>query len=160
MSAYALAHLRQIDRHPELLEYMERIQPTLDPFLGRFLVHGGDSDVREGAYPGTLVIIEFPSLADARSWYDSSAYQQILPLRTRHIKGDVILVEGVEPSHDSAKMAAELRAANWMTALYPRQPPVSPTRKRADAFCLDTLHVDPGGTFVVAEHHCNCWSYL
>jgi hypothetical protein len=27
-----------------------------------------------------------------------------------HIAGDTILVEGVEPGHDSARMAAELRA--------------------------------------------------
>jgi uncharacterized protein (DUF1330 family) len=96
---------------------MERIQATLDPFVGRFLVHGGDIDVREGAYPGTLVIIEFPSMSEARSWYESPAYQQILPLRARHSGCDVILVEGVEPDHDSAKMAAELRAANWLRTL-------------------------------------------
>jgi uncharacterized protein (DUF1330 family) len=48
MSAYALAHLRETDRHPEILEYMERIQDTLDPFFGRFLVHGADIDVPRG----------------------------------------------------------------------------------------------------------------
>src|SRR6266571_3438445 len=111
MTAYALAHLRETGRRPEILEYMERIQATLDPFVGSFLVHGSNIDVREGAYAGTLVIIEFPDIAEARSWYESPAYQQILPLRARHIDGDVILVEGVEPGHDSAKMAAELRAA-------------------------------------------------
>lgn len=110
MSAYALAHLREIDPHPDVLEYLERIQSTLDPFSGRFIVHGGTVHVREGTWPGNLVIIEFPSITEARSWYESSAYQEILPLRTRHIAGDTILVEGVEPDHDSARMAAELRA--------------------------------------------------
>jgi uncharacterized protein (DUF1330 family) len=114
MSAYALAHLREIDPHTEILEYLEKIQATLDPFSGRFIVHGGAIDVREGAWPGILVIIEFPSMDEARSWYDSAAYQQILRLRTRHIASDTILVEGVEPGHDSAKMAADLRAANWL----------------------------------------------
>jgi uncharacterized protein (DUF1330 family) len=117
MAAYALAHLRDTDRHPEILEYMEKIQATLDPFFGRFLVHGGDIDAREGAHPGTIVIIEFPRMVEARSWYRSPAYQEILPLRTRHIERDLVLVEGVEPGHDSAKMAAELRAANWLSAL-------------------------------------------
>jgi Domain of unknown function (DUF1330) len=60
--------------------------------------------------------IEFPSMAEARSWYDSAAYQRILPLRTDHIRSDTILVEGVEPGHDSARMADELRAANWVPA--------------------------------------------
>jgi uncharacterized protein (DUF1330 family) len=109
MPAYALAHLRPSDLHPEVLEYMEKIQATLDPFDGRFLVHGGAVDVREGTWPGHVVIIEFPSQSHARSWYESAAYQKILPLRTRHITSDVVLVEGVEPNHDSAKMATELR---------------------------------------------------
>jgi hypothetical protein len=56
-------------------------------------------------------VIESPGLTEARSWYASTAYQEILPLRTKHLEGDVILVEGVEPGHDSAKMAGELRRA-------------------------------------------------
>ena len=111
MSAYALGHLRQIASHPEILEYLEKIQATLDPFSGRFVVHGATVDLREGTWPGRVVIIEFPTMTEARSWYQSAAYQEILPLRTRHIEADVILVEGVEPGHDSAKMAAELRRA-------------------------------------------------
>jgi uncharacterized protein (DUF1330 family) len=66
MSAYALAHLREVDPHPEILEYLEKIQATLDPFSGRFIVHGGAIDAREGAWPGNLVIIEFPSTMPAR----------------------------------------------------------------------------------------------
>src|SRR5262245_19571668 len=111
MSAYALAHLREIHPHEEILEYLEKIQSTLDPFSGRFIVHGGAIDVREGIWPGQLVIIEFPGMAEARAWYESPAYQRILPLRTRHIGSDAILAEGVESGHDSAEMASKLRAA-------------------------------------------------
>ncbi|TDD96440.1 DUF1330 domain-containing protein [Actinomadura rubrisoli] len=110
MTAYAIAHLRDPDEvHPEVLEYMERIQATLDPFSGRFIVHGGAVDVREGDWPGSVVMIEFPSGEDARGWYESDAYQAILPLRADHLEGEVILVEGVGPDHDSAAMAAEIR---------------------------------------------------
>jgi uncharacterized protein (DUF1330 family) len=115
MSAHALGHLRRVDPHLEVLEYMEKIQATLDPFSGRFIVHGGEVEIREGTWPGNLVLIEFPDMAKARSWYESPAYQQILPLRTRHIEGDIILIEGVEPDHDSAAMAAELRTAGWLS---------------------------------------------
>jgi uncharacterized protein (DUF1330 family) len=110
MTAYGLAHLYNPNpHHPEVLEYLERIQDTLDPYGGRFLVHGGNVEVLEGSWPGALVVIEFPSLAEARDWYDSGPYQEILPLRTNNIDGDVILAEGVGPGHDSAKMAARLR---------------------------------------------------
>ena len=63
-----------------------------------------------------LVIIEFPTLAQARNWYDSLEYWAILPLQTRHIASDTIHVDGVEADHDSADMAAQLRAAGWLQA--------------------------------------------
>jgi uncharacterized protein (DUF1330 family) len=111
MPAYGLAHLRTPQLNADVFEYLRRIQATLDPYGGRFIVHGGTVEVREGTWPGTVVIIEFPSLAAARDWYDSPAYRKILALRTNHIEGDVILVEGVEPGHDSARMADRLEAA-------------------------------------------------
>ena len=110
MKAYALAHLRTPQLHPEVLEYMERIQATLDPFSGRFLVHGGEIDVKEGTWPGALVLIEFPSMAQARAWYASPAYREILPLRTDNIDGSTILVDGVAPGYDPGHTAEALRA--------------------------------------------------
>ncbi|MEV5767462.1 DUF1330 domain-containing protein [Micromonospora sp. NPDC052213] len=110
MTAYVIAHLRDSEElHPDVLEYMERIQATMDPFSGRFVVHGGPVDVREGGWPGSVVMLQFPSGQDARDWYESAAYQAILPLRTKHLEGEVIIVGGVGPDHDSAAMAAALR---------------------------------------------------
>ncbi|MEB3371598.1 DUF1330 domain-containing protein [Saccharopolyspora mangrovi] len=40
-------------------------------FEGRFLVHCGRVEVLEGDWPGDVVIIEFPDVAMARSWYHS-----------------------------------------------------------------------------------------
>ncbi|MER6994415.1 DUF1330 domain-containing protein [Streptomyces sp. NPDC000410] len=113
MTAYAIANLRPQARvHDEVLTYMERIQATLDPFGGRFLVHGvPERDVREGEWPGAVVMIGFPSMKDARDWYDSEAYQEIVPLRTRHIPGDILLIDGVAPGYDPATTAAAIRAA-------------------------------------------------
>ncbi|MGW0231366.1 DUF1330 domain-containing protein [Actinopolymorpha singaporensis] len=112
MPTYAIANLHDPKYHPDVTEYIERIQGTLDPFNGRFLVHGTQHEVVEGSWPGGVVVIEFPSLADAHGWYDSPAYQEILHLRTDHITGDVIFVEGVSEGYDPAKTAAAMRAAN------------------------------------------------
>ncbi|MBW1596895.1 DUF1330 domain-containing protein [Streptomyces sp. JJ38] len=109
MPAYAIAHLTELTPHPDIPEYIERIQATLDPFSGRFLVHGAEVEVLEGAWPGDVVVIEFPDTAAARAWYDSPAYRELLPLRTEHIKGDVILVGGVAPGYDPATTAAKVR---------------------------------------------------
>jgi len=111
MHGYAMAHLYGRSAHDDVLEYLERIDATLTPFGGRFLVHGPQVEVREGEWPGTVVVLEFPSLDAARSWYDSPAYSAIRHLRTDHIEGAAILVEGVAADHDSAKMAAARRAA-------------------------------------------------
>lgn len=109
MTAYAVAHLRTSHINADVLDYIERIQATMDLYGGRFLVHGATVEVREGSWPGTVVILEFPDMDSARAWYESPAYQQIMPLRTAHIDGDTIIVEGVAPAYSAAHTAAVLR---------------------------------------------------
>ncbi|MGI5270377.1 hypothetical protein ACQEUU_14585 [Nonomuraea sp. CA-218870] len=45
-----------------------------------------------------------------RAWYGSPAYQEIPP-RTGHIGGAATLVEGIEPGHEAARLAAGREAA-------------------------------------------------
>ncbi|MPY30252.1 DUF1330 domain-containing protein [Streptomyces adustus] len=54
-------------------------------------------------------VIAFPGIAEARAWWDSPAYQEIAPLRSRHIEGDIILVEGVPENYDPATTAKAMR---------------------------------------------------
>ena len=88
----------------DIVTYREEIDTTLRPFGGRFAIHGGDVEVLEGAWPGHVVLIEFPDRAHARAWYHSAAYQSIVHLRTRNSHGDVVLVEGVGPEHRASDM--------------------------------------------------------
>jgi uncharacterized protein (DUF1330 family) len=112
MAAYAIAHLSNPKPHPEIVDYLYRIQATLDPYSGKFIVHGGAMEAREGDLPAAaVVVIQFPDLDAARSWYDSPAYQEILPLRTDNIDGIAFLVEGVAPDHSAAKVGQALSLA-------------------------------------------------
>lgn len=111
MTAYAVAHLRTVDQNAEIVEYLRRIDGTLEPFAGRFVVHGVLPEVVEGEWPGSLVVIGFPDLAAVRAWYDSPAYQAILPLRTRNSDGVTLLVDGVPAGYRAAVYAAKLGAA-------------------------------------------------
>ena len=86
MAAYAMAHIRTIDLNEEVLTYIREIDATLEPYEGRFIVHGVEPEVREEPFPGALVAIEFPDIERARAWFDSDAYRRILPLRTEHIR--------------------------------------------------------------------------
>lgn len=110
MNAYAIARLHAVDPHPEVAEYIERITGTFEPFGGRFLVHGTPHEVQEGAWPGHVVVIGFPGIAEARAWWDSPAYREIAPLRSRHSDGDIVLVPGVPDGYDPAATAAAMRA--------------------------------------------------
>ena len=111
MTAYALARFHGNAVHSDLMEYVRRIQATLDPYGGEFLVHGGKRTVLEGSWPGGVVVIGFPTAADAHDWYRSAAYQEILPLRTRHKDADIVIVGGVPPGYDPASRAEEFRSA-------------------------------------------------
>jgi uncharacterized protein (DUF1330 family) len=110
MTAYAVAHLRSVDQNAEIVDYLRRIDATLDPFEGRFVVHGVLPEVLEGDWPGVLVVIGFPDLAAARAWYDSLGYQEILPLRTRNADGVTFLVDGVPDGYRAASFAEKLMA--------------------------------------------------
>ena len=63
---------------------------------GRFLVSGGQIQTLEGAWkPERIVVTEFPSIEQARRWYDSEEYRALKALRSRSARGSVVLVEGV-----------------------------------------------------------------
>ncbi|AWM86627.1 DUF1330 domain-containing protein [Microvirga sp. 17 mud 1-3] len=99
MSAYAVGHLRNVTMGPAIVEYLERIDATLAPFGGRFLIHGGLPETVEGTWEGHLVVIQFPDLEQVRAWYASPAYQAILRLRTDHSDSVVFFCEGVPEHH-------------------------------------------------------------
>lgn len=107
MNAYAIAHLRSVEFGPEVGSYLERIDATLEPYEGRFLIHGGQPEVVEEPWPGVVVVIEFPDMKRARGWYESDAYRAILPLRTENSDGSAVLVEGVPADYLAASFAAQ-----------------------------------------------------
>lgn len=99
MTAYAVANLTAVTMGTEIRAYLERIDATLAPFEGRFLVHGDPPEVKEGDWRGDLIVIAFPDMERAQGWYASAAYRAIQPLRARNSEGPVILVDGVSPAH-------------------------------------------------------------
>jgi uncharacterized protein (DUF1330 family) len=99
MKAYAIGLLKNVELGPPIVEYLERIDATLAPYGGRFLIHGAPAEVVEGASPGDVIVIEFPDADHAREWYASAAYREILPLRTESSDSTALLIEGVDADH-------------------------------------------------------------
>lgn len=96
MSAYAIGLLEDLQFGPDIVTYLQRIDATLEPYGGEFLVHGTRPELREGTFGGDCVVIRFPSMEQARAWYGSDAYAPLIPLRTQHSRSTVFLLEEVE----------------------------------------------------------------
>lgn len=110
MPAYAIGLLSDVDFNAEIIEYIETIESTLRPFEGRFIVHGANAEVLEGAMDQDCIIIEFPSLEHARRWYASDAYARLIPLRTRNSNGAVFLIDGVPDQYAAATLVGKVTA--------------------------------------------------
>jgi uncharacterized protein (DUF1330 family) len=112
MSTYLINHLRIPGGVPneEGLSYLEQVERTVQPYGGKWLAQG-DVTVVEGAWPGSVVLMEFAKMADAKNWYDSAEYQKILRLRVNNSISDLILVDGVRPGFTVAGFARQIRDA-------------------------------------------------
>ncbi len=76
-------------------EYRKRVPAIVAQYGGRYLVRGGAVEKKEGAWePKRLVVLEFPSLEQARKWYHSPEYAPVLALRLKAARSKVLLVEG------------------------------------------------------------------
>ena len=73
VKCYGVGILNDVQMGRPIVEYLERIDATLGPYDGHFIVHGGTTDMLEGTSPGTLIVIEFPDRAHAEEWYRSPA---------------------------------------------------------------------------------------
>jgi uncharacterized protein (DUF1330 family) len=81
----------------EFEKYREKVAAVSASFGGRHVVRRAAPVVLDGEWsPKRLVIIEFDSPEQVRGFYDSPAYQAILPHRLRSTKGHVLLLAGAE----------------------------------------------------------------
>jgi uncharacterized protein (DUF1330 family) len=94
MSAYAIAEIDVVD--PAAYEdYRKQVLAVVTKYGGKFIVRGGKIDPKEGGWtPKRIVVVEFPSMAQAQKWYDSPEYAPLIKLRQKASKGKLILVEG------------------------------------------------------------------
>jgi uncharacterized protein (DUF1330 family) len=79
-----------------LKDYAARVQATVDPFGGRYLVRGGRNLGIEGEPPkGRIVISVFDSFEKAKAWRDSPEYKKIAAVREREAESRMYIVEGL-----------------------------------------------------------------
>jgi uncharacterized protein (DUF1330 family) len=103
VSAYAVAVMTDIRLGPGIVDYLQRIDATLEPHGGRFIAHGARPVSLEGETVTGAVIIEFDNLELAKRWYESPAYQAIVNLRTSNTDGVAFLIAGVPSDYRASR---------------------------------------------------------
>ena len=75
MPAYIIVDVEMTEKEG-YEEYRSQVPATIAAYGGRFLVRGGALEVLEGTWsPKRCVILEFPSLEQAKAWYHSPEYK-------------------------------------------------------------------------------------
>ena len=98
MVAYVINDMEITD--PALLEDYKKLSPaTVEQYGGRFLVRGGRFETLEGTWqPKRLVMLEFPSVDQAKAWLNSPEYAAARRMRQNASKSNMVVVEGVPPA--------------------------------------------------------------
>ena len=92
---YVIAQVIEIHDQDGFDRYRELVGPTVAKYEGQFLIRGGAAERIEGDAPcGRVVVIEFSSVEQAKSWYNSAEYQAALALRLPVSTVEVMIVEG------------------------------------------------------------------
>ena len=96
MAAYLVVDTKLTN--PELYEqYKLKAKPIVEKYGGEYLARGGKISLKESALwsPTRMVLVRFPSAAQAETFYQSAEYQQVLEVGVRSADRTVLILEGI-----------------------------------------------------------------
>ncbi|MFN2447076.1 MAG: DUF1330 domain-containing protein [Vicinamibacterales bacterium] len=103
MPAYLIVDIAAVHDPETSARYRAEVSSGLEAAGGRYLVRGGAVEVLEGHWrPGHVVVVEFPSMAAARRWWESSDYEPLRRLRERSTTTHMVVVEGLPDAAPNA----------------------------------------------------------
>ncbi len=95
MKAYVIVNVAVQDAE-RYKDYVKAATLTVVSYGGRYIVRGGRAERLEGSLAvNRVVVLEFPSYAQAKSWYESAEYREAAAIRQSCSTGDLVLVEGM-----------------------------------------------------------------
>ncbi|TAL02784.1 MAG: DUF1330 domain-containing protein [Rhodospirillaceae bacterium] len=96
MPAYMIFIREEPVRDPAEMEmYRKKNAGGASVFKLKPLVVYGAIEAVEGKAPDGVVVLEFPTVEEARAWYNSPAYQAAIPHRKKAADYRAIIVEGM-----------------------------------------------------------------
>lgn len=94
MSAYVIVEV-DVKDPVRYDDYKKMVPASLEKFGGRFLVRGGKTHTMEGTWaPKRFVVVEFPSVEQAKAWWASPEYAAAKALRQATAESQLIIAEG------------------------------------------------------------------
>jgi uncharacterized protein (DUF1330 family) len=95
MAAYLIGDVEVIDAAGYEV-YRQQVPATITAYGGRYLARGGAIETLEGGWaPQRCVILEFPSMARLKTWWDSPEYVPLRAIRERTTRSRIIVTEGL-----------------------------------------------------------------
>lgn len=94
MTVYAIVQVDVSDAE-EYAKYAELAGPAVAQYGGTFLARGGKVEVLEGTSRARCVIIQFPDMEIAKTFYHGPEYQKALSFAGPSSERDYKFVEGV-----------------------------------------------------------------
>ena len=94
MAAYVILTRESTKDAAEMAIYSQDVGGTLAGRPFTVLAIYGRQVVLEGPEMEGVAIVKFPTMADAKAWYDSPAYQKGCKHRLRGAEYRVVIVEG------------------------------------------------------------------
>jgi uncharacterized protein (DUF1330 family) len=95
MAGYYFVDVLEITDEAKIGRYREGVFATVEKYGGRYVVLGGKHEVVEGTWRPTFpVLLEFPSLEQAKRWYASPEYAPLLELRLAASRSNAVFFEG------------------------------------------------------------------
>ena len=98
MAAYLVVRVSVTD-WDRFKEYLQGTPALIAKFGGRHIARGGETVTLEGPEEKRrVVLIEFPSMEQAKKFYNSPEYQQARKLRQGAAEGEILAVDGLTES--------------------------------------------------------------
>lgn len=97
MAAFLLADVStdEMERY-QASGYLEAVPEIAAKYGGVYRARGGSMEVLEGDWqPKRMVIIEFPTMNDLMTWYNSEEYQPFKKIRQGITRSRLVAVEGL-----------------------------------------------------------------
>ena len=96
MSAYIIGQVRVTDAS-WVEEYVGRIIPILEKYGAKYIARSFDAEKFEGEekVADAVVIVEFPSVEQAKAWYSDPDYAPLIDIRQAGSSAELTLVDGL-----------------------------------------------------------------